>query len=234
MAEVILYMGKSGVGKSSALRNLPPKETVIISPNQKSLPFPGGGELFNPGKGNFIKNTLLESIKPTLKDISDKHKHIKYVVLEDFTHLFSARIFSPKFLSRNTGSEAFQRWNDFGAAVHQSIFSDQLRDDLTIIVIHHTETKEDGSVGFKSAGKLLDNTIDFPSYFTYILHGVVISSDKGVKYKVLTNRDGIRHAKTPFGALPLYVNNDLKAIIDRIKDFKKGNINSEVKWVDGL
>ena len=43
-AEVILYIGDSGSGKSTALRNLDPKETVIITPNSKSLPFPKGHE----------------------------------------------------------------------------------------------------------------------------------------------------------------------------------------------
>ncbi len=121
--------------------------------------------------------------------ISAGAPHIKQVVIEDFTHFFSARIFSPKFLARTQGGDAFQRWNDFGASVFQALFAkaQDLRPDLYIIVLHHTEVKDDGSIGFRSAGKLLDNVIDFPSYFNYIFHGVTVQKEKGVTYKMLTN-----------------------------------------------
>lgn len=229
MAEPILYMGQTGCGKSTSLRNLPPEETIIIKPNAKSLPFPGADKYVQGT--NLIVNAELDQIAPIIDHISANLPAVKYVILEDFTHTFSARIFSPNFLSRTSGGDAFQRWNDFGASVFGAIFakSHLWREDLYIIVIHHTEIKEDGSIGFKSAGKLLDNTIDFPSYFTYIFHGVVQQTDAGVNYSVLTNKDSIRQAKTPYGVFPMYVPNDMKAILDRITSFKKGELKIEFK-----
>ena len=231
MAEAILVMGKSGTGKSSALRTLPPQQTIVLKPNAKSLPFPGSEKNYVKGRNLFIKENL-DDIYPALKEISDKAPKIHYVVLEDFTHTFSARIFSPQFLARNTGGEAFQRWNDFGASVFGAIFAhiQDLRDDLYIIVIHHTEVKEDGSIGFKSAGKLLDNTIDFPSYFTYIFHSLVLTKDEGVQYVFQTNLDGIRHAKTPYGVFDkLYVRNDMLEVISKIEAYKSGELDIEWK-----
>jgi hypothetical protein len=231
MAEPILYMGKSGTGKSTSLRNLDPKSTIIIQPNAKSLPFPGGDANFTGAKKNRLITNELDKIQGTIAHISKNMPEIKCVVLEDFTHFFSARIFSKKFMGMNSGNEAFQRWNVFGASVYQSLFAQaqDWRTDLYIVVIHHTEVKDDGTVGFKSAGKLLDNTIDFPSYFNYIFHGVTIPADKGVKYEMLTNMEGSLQAKTPFGAFPdLYINNDMKAILDRISLFKAGKV--EVVW----
>ena len=232
MAEPILYMGESGVGKSTSLRNLPPEQTVIIRPNAKSLPFPGGDKNYVPKK-NLVVTSELDHIATLIEKISSGKPEVKYVVLEDFTHFFSARIFSPKFLARNTGGEAFQRWNDFGASVFQAIFakSQQWRDDLYIIVIHHTEVKENGSIGFKSAGKLLDNTIDFPSYFTYIFHGIVQEGADGrPNYVMQTNKDSIRHAKTPYGVFEeLYINNDIKDALDRITKYRNGELKIEFK-----
>ena len=39
MANVVLIMGKSGSGKSSSIKTLDPKETVIFNVLKKKLPF---------------------------------------------------------------------------------------------------------------------------------------------------------------------------------------------------
>lgn len=230
MAEPILIMGESGTGKSTALRNLDPKKTIIIQPNAKSLPFPGGAVNYVKGKNLFYSNKL-ETLRATLKAISGTKPEVNVVVLEDFTHFFSARIFSQKFRSQTSGNAAFQRWNDFGGDVFDAIFKDAttLREDMYIVIIHHTEIKEDGTVGFKSAGKLLDNTIKFPSYFNYIFHSVTLDKEAGMQYKFQTNVGASRRAKSPYGAFPeLYINNDLQPILKHITDFKQGKI--KVEW----
>lgn len=199
--------------------------------NAKSLPFPGGDVNFTKAKKNRLISNEMDALQGTFKHISDNLPHVKCIVLEDFTHFFSARIFSKKFMGMNSGNEAFQRWNVFGASVFAALFAkaQDWRDDLFIVVIHHTEIKDDGTVGFKSAGKLLDNTIDFPSYFNYIFHGLTVPADKGVKYEMLTNMEGSYQAKTPYGAFPeLYIKNDMKAILDRITAFKAGKV--KVEW----
>lgn len=246
MAELVLYMGKSGVGKTSSLRNLPPKETMILTPNSKSLPFPGSTKNYVRGVNLFVNNQLtggnsdstipLEkiSVKSFITQVALHATHVKYLILDDFTHFFSARIFSTEFLSQNTGNAAFQRWNQFGADVFQALFEDAptLRDDLFIIVIHHTEVKEDGSVGFKSPGKLLDNTIDVPSYFTTVLHGVILNDDNGPLYRIQTNAVSGRQAKTPPGAFKdLYLPNDMLPIIEKLKAYKAGDVEiPETMW----
>lgn len=225
MAELILVMGDSGTGKSTSLRNLNPAETIVISPNAKSLPFPGGKNKYNKANKNMVKSTNLDALQNTFIAISEKRPEVKTVILEDFTHFFSARIFDPEFLSRNTGGEAFQRWNDFGASVFAALFAktEDLREDLDIIVIHHTEVKDDGTVGFKSAGKLLDNTIMLPSYFTWIFHTLAIAGEQGSRYVFQTNVGGGRHAKSPMGAFDeIYVDNDMKSVLDVIHAYNKG------------
>jgi hypothetical protein len=218
-------MGKSGVGKSSALRNLPPEKTYIISPNAKTLPIPGAATKYVEGRNLLVCNDLLD-LKDYIKQVADNAPHIKYLVIEDFTHFFSARIFSSVFASQTSGNAAFQRWMTFGTDVFQALFADtqNLRSDLFIIVIHHTEVKEDGVVGFKSPGKLLDNTIDVPSYFTYVLHGKIVDSEAGAKYLIQTNKTGSMDAKTPPGLFPLDMRNDLLPILERIESYSNGEI----------
>lgn len=228
MAEIIIYEGKSGCGKSTSLRNLDPTKTVIISPNGKSLPFPKGAE-YVKGKNRIITSEL-DQIQPAISHIDKNMKGVNTIVVEDFTHYFTARILSPKFLSRNNGGEAFQRWNDFGASVFNSVFSkaEEWRDDLYIVVLHHVEIKDDGTIGFKSSGKLLENVVDPVSYCNYVFHGVVETTKDGVtKYLMQTNRDNVREAKTVAGCFPEErIPNDIAKALDRIRAYKAGKIQA--------
>jgi hypothetical protein len=227
MAEIVIYMGESGCGKSTALRNLDPKKTLIISPNGKSLPFPKGNE-YELGV-NRIATSELDDIQPTIEHIDKEMPNINTVVVEDFTHYFTARILDPAFLVRNKGNEAFQRWNEFGASVFQTVFSksEQWRDDLIIVLIHHTELKEGGSIGFKTSGKLLDRIVDPPSYVNYVLHGVVEDTEAGTRYMVQTNKDSVRDAKSPPGCFAEgRIFNDMAKILDRVREYKKGKIKA--------
>ena len=237
MAELVLVIGKSGCGKSTSLRNLPPKETCIFVPNSKSLPFPGAAQQYKVGE-NLIVNSELDDIQGLVQHVNDNMPHIKTLVIEDFTHCFTARIFDPVFLSRTTGGDAFQRWNDFGASVYQALFAmaDKWRDDLYITVLHHTEIKEDGTIGFRSSGKLLDNTIDIPSYFNYMFHALVQRADTpdGRRYVFQTNEDSVRQAKSVTGVFPdMFVANDLQKVLTRIRDFKAGKVDmSKIKFIE--
>jgi hypothetical protein len=227
MSEVIIYMGESGCGKSTSLRNLDPKKTVIISPNGKSLPFPKGAE-YLLGE-NRIATSELDDIQPTIQHVNDKLLNVNTVVVEDFTHYFTARILSPAFLARSNGGEAFQRWNDFGASVYQTIFSmaETWREDLIIVVLHHTELKDTGTIGFKTSGKLLDRLVDPPSYVNYVLHGVVEDTDNGSRYMVQTNKDSVRDAKSPPGCFQApRIYNDMAKILERVRAYKAGKIEA--------
>lgn len=129
MAENILYMAASGSGKTTSIRNFPVEQTMLITPNTKSLPFPGGDVKYPIGTKRIITNKLKGdstlpqsdfghfSLYALLKGISDKRPEIKYIVIDDFTHFFSARIFSQTFLAEGKGKNPYERWNVFGADV---------------------------------------------------------------------------------------------------------------------
>ena len=232
MAELILYQGPSGSGKTSSIRNLNPETTYIITPNTKGLSLPGASKNYQFGK-NMLRTSEINHLAGCIQQISAA-EHIKTLIIEDFTHFFSARIFSSAFLSQDSGNAAFQRWQEFGADVFQAMFSeaDKLREDLDIVFLHHTELKDTGEIGFKSPGNLLDKAIDVPSYFTYIFHGVLQQEGDDTFYRMQTNKAAGRAAKTPVGSFPdLYIPNDLKAVLDRIADYKAGNIDpNDIQW----
>ena len=62
MAHLVFVVGKSGMGKSTSLRNLNPDETVIINTDQKALPFRKFNEKYNEEKGNYLKTSNVEEV----------------------------------------------------------------------------------------------------------------------------------------------------------------------------
>ena len=226
MARAILVEGLSGTGKSTSWRNIPSEQAIVITPNGKRLPFAGAVKNYTPfdastGKGNVITTANLNDIAVQLRGINSA-PHIKYVLIDDYTHYFNARIMSKSFIN-DTG---FAKWNKFGADVFGSFLEllPTLREDLTIVVMHHVSRDETGRYTFKTSGKLLDNTIDPVSYFTYVLHTLVVRRDNLIEYNFITNDDGLHEAKTPMGCFPdLYIPNDIYEVIKQIEKYELGN-----------
>lgn len=222
MASSILVLGDSGTGKSAALRNLPSESTVLLCPNNKDLPFRGSSKLYNSElKNRFLVNKFTD-VKTYLHRINEKHE-IKVAVLEDLTHFFNARVMG------DANIKGYDKWLDMAKDCFEAIvlFESQAREDLTLIVVAHVDKSMDTygerQVGLKTPGKLLENNIDLPSYFSYILHTDVTANEKEVKYQFLTNRDGTgKLAKSPEGCFDLFIPNDYQFVINKINEYKNG------------
>jgi len=247
MAEQIGIVGFSGTGKSSSLRNLNPEETFVITPSKESLPFKGAkksytvtgnpkltfGETDDKGNvgGNVYKTKSLTTLTKCIKVLSDSRPEIKVIVVEDFTHFFSAYLLSTGFREQATGAGTWSRWETFGADVFDALFAKQhnLRDDLTVIHMFHPVarvTPEGERLKIKTPGTLLENTVDIASYYTYVLYTHVLPQDNAApkaakeRYKFVTNDDGYHPAKTPADMFDeLYIDNDLAAVIEAIKEY---------------
>lgn len=218
----ILVLGSTSSGKSTSWRNVPVDDAFVIKPNSKELPFPGARKSYTTDK-NVVITSDLKDIPVLLRKIN-KMTHIKYLLIDDNTHFQNARMMSQSFMNDNSNA-GFGKWNKFGADVFDAITgtAEELRDDLYIVYMHHTEIKGDGKKGFKSAGQLLDNTIEPESYFTYILH-TVVERDNNNKpsYKFYTNDPGDRVAKMPMGMFSddeLTIDNDIYEVIKRIEEY---------------
>ncbi len=222
-AKAILLLGDEGTGKTTSLRTLPPNETIIIQPNTKDLTWPGWEKDFVLTK-NLLRIQRLDQAPTVMKQAIQMYPNTKYLVIEDTTHLQNERTTSQKFIAQNSGNAAFAKWNQFGADMNRMIGEavKQLPASLTVIFVGHTEMKDDGMISIQTAGKLLDNSTKIPSYFTYVLITRVLASENSgpVRYMLQTNHDGTYKAKTPMGLFKdLYVPNDIKAIVDQIRNY---------------
>jgi len=217
----ILVLGEPGTGKSRAIKNLDPKTTFIIKPNKKQLPFKGADKLYND---TTVKNVSVTSdiVKAgqLIKAVNEHQKQIKTVIVEDLTHYFSARVMKDAAIS------GFDKWMKLASDTYNSFVAVEadLRDDLDLIIIAHTTTSIDGDgqsiIGLQTPGKLLENNVKIPSYFTYVLHSVAQVVGKDTEYKFLTNRENGKLAKSPEECLPQYIDNDYKEVFKLIHKYQ--------------
>jgi hypothetical protein len=206
--------------KSRALLNLDSSKTVIVSPNNKDLPFKSGSTKYVLNT-NYFKVISFEGIQKVIEGINAKMPEIKHIIIEDLTHYFSERVM------RDAKMKSYDKWTDLAVDAFNALIksTSNIREDLWIIVIAHTTTSTDVQgnqiITLQTPGKLLENAVKIPSYFTYVLHtDPVMGADGKMTYRFLTNTDGIRIAKSPEGCLDLYENNDYAVIIDKITKYQ--------------
>jgi len=92
----------------------------------------------------------------------------------------------------------------------------RLRDDLTVIILGHSEQNEFGKTIFKSTGKMLEKQITVAGMFTISLETVVENG----QYYFLTKNNGNNTAKAPMGMFDKeLIPNDLKLVTEAINNY---------------
>ncbi len=115
--------------------------------------------------------------------------------------------------------KSYDKWQDMAQSVWGLLDNiHMLRDDLTIIVICHSQTqKEDDGytlTRIKTSGKKLDK-LNVESKLTTVLHAVA----EGGEYFFETHANNST-AKTPLGAIEAdRIENDIVKVIDALKDY---------------
>lgn len=218
MSNAVLVLGKTGSGKSTSIENLDPKETFIINVVGKDLPFRGGRKRYTTDKQNYFSTHNPNNIVQLLKQISDEAKHVKTVIIDDFQYVMSYEFMT----TTTTGFDKFNEIAEHAFAIINT--AKNLRDDLTVIFLSHTEENVDSlgqkSYKIKTIGKLLDDKITIEGLFTIVLMAEQrMDADKvvyGFKTKG-TVKDTVKSPKDMFEKE--YIPNDLKVVIDTIEAY---------------
>lgn len=244
MAKMIGIVGFSGTGKTFSLRNLPPEETAIVSPYKLDLPFAGADVNYKlwtneNQSGNIMKVPDLPSIPSWVEYFAGSGK--KYIVIDDITHGINNYIMNPSFRAKGKTKESWSRWEDMAADVYASLIrmADTLPADVWLVMMFHPEVfmgKNGEELKLRTPGKLLEEKIDIPSYFTYMLYTTVETYDKekpkpaAERYKFVTNNDGYYPAKMPPECVEdMYIPNDLMDVIYGITAYRLGMSKEELK-----
>lgn len=223
MSNAVLIIGESGRGKSSSGEFLDSKETFWINTIGKDLPFKGWKSKYksigeDKEKGNYLSSYNASVIINTLIHISKNRPDIKNIIIDDFQYVLSY-----EFMSR-TKEKGYDKFNDIGSNGFNILnTSKALRDDITTIVLAHSETDNQGVTRMKLIGKMLSEKITPEGLFTVVLEADMIKDDKEqIQHVFKTKSDGNSVVKSPRGMFETdNIPNDLKLVIDSIKKYNE-------------
>ena len=225
MAKTILICGKTGTGKTSAIRTLDPSETVIFKVINRTLPFKFAGVYGKEQKNLFNASTYEDILKGLAW--ANKQPNVKNIVITDGTYIIRQEYF------KKANVTGYQKYTEFAMHMQQILKAIQeLRDDIKVFMEYHVEavTTDAGGVEYKpsTVGKLLDAQYNILENVDIVLFANPQIEDKKVTYGFVTKRCIDRTgaeipAKTPMGMFEEeFIPNDLKLVADRIDAFYNG------------
>lgn len=223
MANAVMILGKSGTGKSTAIKTLDPKNTLIINVLKKRLPFKGSSGMYSKEAKNLFNVDDYAMVCNLLEAVNKKEEY-KNVVIDDMGYIMRKEFF---MRAKEAG---FQKYTDFGAHFQKIISTiESMRDDVTVFMILHCEEiiSDNIIVGYKVAtvGKLLDTTYNPIEVVPTVLFSAVRYDEKGLpSYGFITHRIIDRSAeipaKSPDGMFDEeFIPNDLQYVVDKMNEY---------------
>ena len=226
MAKVIGVMGESGSGKTTAMRNLPANETFYLDCDKKGLNWKGWKKQYNDvqsgaddiKKGFYLCSDVFANIKSALNHINEdeKYKRIKYVVIDTINGMMVAE--EMKILAMQSGDKR-SAWSDLAQngweIVNKAL---TLRNDLTVIILCHSETISDDNgiirTRIKTNGRKLEKLV-LESKMTTVVWAV----RQDGHYKFILSADGST-CKVPLGAFDVdECDNDIMLVIKALEEY---------------
>ena len=202
----VLILGESGSGKSASLRNFNENEIGIFNVAGKPLPF--------RKKLNKIDNAKYTDIVGRLRV-----NQLKTYVIDDSQYLMAFEMFDK---AKDTG---YSKFTD--VALHfRNLIDFIIRgtpEDTIVYFLHHTETTETGKIKAKTSGKMLDNQLTVEGLFSIVL----LCKTDGKEHYFETQSDGFTTCKSPMEMFDLKIDNDLKMVDTKIRDYYE--LNKEEK-----
>lgn len=178
MANIAIILGKSGSGKSTSIKGLDPKETVVINTLRKRLPFKGSQTLYNADNKNLFNIDDYSKVITYLQSINTNATYVKNIVLDDIIYVMRKEYFKR---AKETG---YGKYTDLAAHFQQIISTcESLRDDLNVFFLLHSEDVISDNVltGYKvsTIGKLLDNQYNPVEVVPMVLYSSINYDEKG-------------------------------------------------------
>ena len=207
-------MGESGSGKTTSMRTMDPDTTYYIDCDGKGLAWKGWRKQYNTEKKNYCVSRDIPKITDLIVNISEKRPDIKVIVVDTLnTCMVDKEVKGMK----ETG---YGKWIDLTQFVWDCIeTAGKQRDDLTIIIVMHSETvRDDFGYTFtrvKTNGRKLEKLVPESLFGTVLL---AKKTDEG-RYIFETQAKNST-AKSPMGAFDSFeIDNDMDAVIKALEEF---------------
>lgn len=217
MAKVIGVIGESGAGKTTSLRNLDPQTTFYIDCDKKGLNWKGWRKQYSAegNPPNYFQTDNPSTVQNLLKKINEQENMRKFntAVIDTINGIMVAEEM------RNVKVQGYGKWTDLAAYIYDIIdFSLLMRDDITVIILAHSETISDDNgylfTRMKTNGRKLDKIV-LESKLTTVL----LAECKDGKYVFRTHADKST-VKTPLGAFEEdEIPNDITTVIAALEEY---------------
>ena len=217
-ARVLGVMGESGAGKTTAMRNLPPKETFYIDCDKKGLNWKGWRKQYSVDNKNYFATDSFSTCKTLMEkvDKSENFRHIKYLVIDTINGMMVAE--EMRILAMQGGDKR-SAWTDLASngwdIINKAL---TLREDLTVIILCHSETISDDNgivkTRIKTNGRKLEKLV-LESKMTTVVWAV----RQDGKYKFILSADGST-CKVPMGSFDTdEIDNDIMLVIKALEEY---------------
>lgn len=183
-----MILGPSGTGKSTSIKGLDPKETVVLNVLRKRLPFKGSGTVYNADNKNLFNVDEHTQIVNLLNSINQKAPHVKNVIVEDMTYVMRKEFFKR---AKETG---YGKFTEIAQHFQQVISTcESMRDDINVFFILHSEAiqSDKTTVGYKvsTVGAMIDSQYNPVEVVPMVLYSAIKYDEKGnATYGFYTHR----------------------------------------------
>lgn len=224
MANNVIILGKSGVGKSTSIKDLDPKETVVINTLNKRLPFKGSNSMYSRENKNLLHADTYGMVINYLQNIGEKMPNVKNIVLDDIIYIMRKEYFSR---AKETG---YGKYTELASHFQQIISTcESLRQDLNVFFILHSEDvmSDNTTIGYKvsTIGKLLDTQYNPIEVVPMVLYASIKYNEQGIPsygfYTHATKEGAVEiPAKTPEGMFKEnFIPNSLGAVVKAMNEY---------------
>ena len=215
MSRMICVMGESGSGKTTAMRTLDPATTVYIDCDRKGLSWRGWRQQYSAERKNYIAERDLQKVNSYLIGIARQRPEVRTVVIDTLNTCMV-----DKEIKAMGDKDGYSKWIDLAQFVWQICeTAASLREDLTVIVVMHSETiRDDLGYSFtriKTNGRKLEKVV-LESLFGTVL----LAKAKDDGSHVFETQARQSTAKTPMGCFDKFeIPNDMQAVLKAMEDF---------------
>ena len=195
----VLIAGESGSGKSASLRNFEPEDVSVFNVAAKPMPF----RKKLPTKATSDYNAIMAGIKSSQK---------KSFVIDDSQFLMCFESFAK---AKETG---YGKFTDMALNFYNLVqfVIRATPPDVIVYFLHHTEQDANtGKTKAKTLGKMLDSQLTLEGLFAIVLYCV----NDGTSHNFITQSDGFTTAKSPMELFDLVIDNDLKMVDQKIREY---------------